>query len=528
MKNKKAIKLAIAILGILIIIIIVALSILSKDFYNKTNNKTTEIPSEYNEAEALLKYYQCSEINITDSPEENFEKDIYLIFGKDLWTDEKSNEGYFNNIIINLTPILEYKNYRMIDNQRQLVISIISENEQIQAIYINGQVNYFQKEETKKTVKKGFKETETTSLTVEAKELKDLLNNNWKASQVSFGTVESRYSDYDIYFDEGIEVKTLGGKVYNIIFNEKYLSTVVNGLKVNENQDKIIETLGKPTFESKSNGIIGYKGQNIYVFFSENEISIYRVEDDYNEEKFLKLWSEFQETKNAREFVSKITGVWDDFDEYITDSQFVYLKYSLKGAVIQFNTNGENGLTIYNNFGGTLDEETKLSLKDINESNIPQNVYLHTTEDLVFVAEQNRVSENIYTLSDEFMKMQDEELYFRILEDEESDVNYNFSEAETGSFRIAYTYTTEDGIYGVKIISKDRKNPNSELIRHKQIYTYGWISEEEFVYSVKGQGIYCYNARTRELKTILEGDEIYKIKTFANNTIYYDNTKIKL
>ena len=34
----------------------------------------------------------------------------------------------------------------------------------------------------------------------------------------------------DVYFDEGYEIKTLQGKVYNIVFTKNYDGTVIDGL----------------------------------------------------------------------------------------------------------------------------------------------------------------------------------------------------------------------------------------------------------------------------------------------------------
>ncbi|MBR6033572.1 MAG: hypothetical protein IKP28_02365 [Clostridia bacterium] len=77
-------------------------------------------------------------------------------------------------------------------------------------------------------------------------------------------------------------------------------------------------------------------------------------------------------------------------------------------------------------------------------------------------------------------------------------------------------------------MSKDRKLPDSELIRHKVINTYGWLNDEELLYSVKGEGIFKYNAETRKLETIITGSDTFEIIKIENNTVYYDNNKIML
>ena len=62
------------------------------------------------------------------------------------------------------------------------------------------------------------------------------------------------------------------------MFNSKYEKEVINGLKTTSTKQEIIEKLGTPQIEQ--NEIIGYKTPQCYIFFSNNEISIYRKEEN--------------------------------------------------------------------------------------------------------------------------------------------------------------------------------------------------------------------------------------------------------
>ncbi|MBR6033571.1 MAG: hypothetical protein IKP28_02360 [Clostridia bacterium] len=390
MKKKKLnrIKIAIVILVIIIITLFIIINQLPKN-----NEVEYEMPSQITSIEDLLKYYNCTNIMITESKENGFEYDIYLKFGEDTWKENgNSNEAYYTSIIVNVANLLNYNSYRMIDSERKLLITIIANNAErkIQKTYINGQIDYFSRELTKK-IADTYKEVKEIDMKIQAKEINALINNNWEPIQL--GTIESRFEDYDIYFDEGIEVKTIDGKVYNIIFTEKYKETILNGLRVNDTKEKITNALGKPSFSDPS--VIGYKGKDIYVFFSENEISVYRVQTFEDMKDFLNLWNTFLNEKDVKSFVNKVTDIWPGYSEFLYDSNFVYLKYTLKGIVIQFNVTTENGIVLYNNFQGTIGNE--LTLKDINPENIPKNIYLHTDEDLVETEEINRIrSKNIH------------------------------------------------------------------------------------------------------------------------------------
>ena len=39
---------------------------------------------------------------------------------------------------------------------------------------------------------------------------------------------------YDIYFDEGYEVRTIQGRVFNIVFTKKYNKPVIEGFKLSK------------------------------------------------------------------------------------------------------------------------------------------------------------------------------------------------------------------------------------------------------------------------------------------------------
>ena len=52
--------------------------------------------------------------------------------------------------------------------------------------------------------------------------------------------------------------------------------------------------------------------------------------------------------------------------------------------------------------------------------------------------------------------------------------------------------------------------------------------ETTFIYGVKDDGIYIYNAQNMNLRQITSGQGDFNITRIENNTIYYDNTSINL
>ena len=293
-KTKKNLRKILVILGAIIFLIL----LIRIAFTNKDETTDALFITDLSSIEELLYYYECKNIQIMDSEEEQFKKDIYLTFGKDLWTDGKSNQAYYNSIVLNLTGLLNHQNYRLIDISRELIIGVIvnPKTKTIDEVYINGELNYFEKQETKEKAG-NFEKISETKFTIHSNEINKFIENDWRAASFELGTLESRFDDYDIYFDEGIEIKTLGGKVYNIVFTKNYKSTIVEDITVNSTKQEVIESLGEPVFVYED--MFGYKGEECYVFFANNQVSIYRREKDYNNDEFLELWLKFQENKDA-------------------------------------------------------------------------------------------------------------------------------------------------------------------------------------------------------------------------------------
>ena len=130
---------------------------------------------------------------------------------------------------------------------------------------------------------------------VQSTELNSLIKGSWYETSTKFGTKESTLENYDIYFEEGIKVRTIQGRIFNIVFTERYSSNIVNDIKVTETQEKIIQKLGEPNYQyqndSNDTNMIGYKGKDFYIFFSNHEVSVYRVETIRQDQEFVQLLS---------------------------------------------------------------------------------------------------------------------------------------------------------------------------------------------------------------------------------------------
>lgn len=506
MPKKKNIK-KILIISILLLVVILAVRQLVVDVIerNSIEEKEYNSISDFSSIEEIAKYTGCTYIKEEKSTGDKYDIDIYLKFKYPLYTDEVSNEEYYYRLIALMVEFENYQNIRLIDEENDIVIAVEcdKENKEIKTLLINGDSNYYGTQENLKELKK-YAELNTTKLKIQSKIINELINKSWEYNQMNFGTKESQYDGYEIYFDEGIEVKKAGKKVLNIVFTEKYGDSVVNDLKVSNTKDEIMNKLGDPTFKNDRLSLIGYKGEKIYAFFSDNRISIYPVEKDYEDIQFASLINEFIENKDFKTFTDKLTDIWPNYDYYDYGDDYTDISYITRGFKFQYNVENSkrDGILLYNNYSGSL-------ISRINKENI-SNVY-YQNEDLVYLYEQDNVGgeHNYKNKYLEYESIKKEVFSIETLQKERARYEKDSSEY--------FVVVQKDGI---KIISIDNKNPNTEI--NELVYTYFWIDNENLIYSIRNKGIYKFNVKTQEKTTVVEGNDNFYIYDYQNGNIYFD------
>ena len=508
--NKIGIK-KILVIGVSIIVVLVLLNVISKLiekklYENKIKDNQYESVSDFKTVREVLVYMGCDYIKETGSKDKNYSRDIYLKFNKDLYDNDESNQQFFENLIIYTANVLKFSNFRMIDNSKNITIEIMcdKDNLQVTSMIINGKAHYFEEMDSKIQLKK-FKEDKEINLDVNANNLKKIINNEWYGNAVEFGSKESTYNKYDIYFEEGIEVRTTAKKIFNIVFTKNYVGEIVNNIKVGDSFSQIESKLGQPSFEEDE--IIGYKSKDMYIFFENDEISIYRNDKETSEE-FTRFLNENLNAVQTKKIASELTDIWSDYNEYSIDEDDIYLEYALKGVKLEYNSADTTGITLYKNFIGNIVENK--TIENIDENEIPQNVNINTEEDLVFISEKNRKAQK------------DEEEYIAQMQvSGQNEFDYNIKSEKVNYY---IKYENEEEI--IRFFSKDNEFAKSEL--EEKINSYMWIGDYQFLYSIKGQGIYIYNPQTRQTVTVKEGKQDYTFKKYENGIIEYDNNKIKI
>lgn len=383
------------ILYLIISVIVIAIFVIignlieKKIFENNVKNKTYSSSQDFKTPREYIVYSGNEYIKEEKSNEKDIDLDIYLKFKLKTYENGKSNETLYNDVVNVIAQILNYSSFRLIDENQQLeiIVQCDSVNKTIKSTYYNGDENYFAKIKSMETIKE-YNERESQKFDIQSKILNDLIQQEWKASKVDLGKKLEEKNDYLIY--NNYMIKNAGKKIFNIVFFENYESNIINNLKVNSKKDYIKQTLGNPDFEFAD--IIGYRGNEFYIFFINNRVSIYRVENEQEGyDEFLKILEQFREYKNSKKLASDITDLWSDYNEYEVNLNQIDIEYALRGIKIQFNVDSDNGIIIYNNYKGEIEEG--INLKDIKENSeykIPKYIFIKANEDLVFNTEIER------------------------------------------------------------------------------------------------------------------------------------------
>lgn len=503
----KKVLLRILIIIIIIIIVIFIYSIIEKKLFKREveNNNYTSV-KEFESVREVAVYLGCDYIKEEELKDQDYSKKIYLKFNKGLYSGNVSNEEFFQKLAIYTANVLDFSNFIFIDESQNITIEVICDKEEkvVKHIKINGDANYYADKESRKNLD-SFKNTNISDITINSDIINNLIKNNWVERKVSFGTKESSLDDYDIYFDEGIKVKRIGDKVFNVVFTERYSKEIVNNLKVGVSFENVKKSLGQPIIEDSS--IIGYKGEKIYIFFEKDEVSIYRVEDSKNEE-FCNIVQQIKNGEDIRKVASNLTDIWSDYDEYSVSGNQINITYSLRGVKFQYNVSDKQGIILYKNYTGYV--ENNKTLTEISKDELPSNIYIDKNYDLVVLKEQVRAeSRKNYAYYDSQNKTQTT-----------NEIVTKYSN------KFYYTQVNQNGVKIQKFICIDKQYPDYEL--NLNINSYMWIDDYRYMYSIKNEGIYILDLKTRKTSTVVEGKENFDFKEYNSNELKYDDKTITI
>lgn len=506
-QNKQNYKIILIVLFVLVFILLILLAMVGilkakdKESHASTNLTFDNLTT----VKDVIEYYKSTYISEEISQKTSIYMDYYLVLKYLPYEeDDTSNEKYYNDLLTTSARVLGYRSFCMIDNKNNIEIEVSCNNGKISKITINGIEDYFIYMDSQIALK-SYEEIPITDILVDSSILNECLNRNWE-SNVYFGERTSIYDEYYIYLNEGIKVRTINNQIYNIVFNTNYKENVVNGLFPGIDFKNVKLSLGDPSFEDEDGKIIGYKGNRIYVFFTENEISIYR-NADLDIDDFWELVDEFlAQNIDFLEFMNQLTYLWPDYSKYTYSSDSVFISYPSKGIEIKLNYDDISGILVYNNIKSSL---TKVG-RYLEDTNFVSRLKI----DSIFEAENRRIN------SIELDKKKCQE-YMESLDDEIKNII-----GESMNYEIYPEVDTSGNIYSMKFISKDSKHANREI--NDSIDSYLWVTSDYFIYSKPKKGIYFFDLTTGNVKRLVSGDKEYKVKGIENRVLKYDSDEITL
>ena len=485
------------VLIILTIILIIAIIIIAKITIDANKPKTSI--NDFSSVKELIEFDGHTYISMQNSTEEGYEKDIYISFSKPtINEDGETNKNLYEIVISHVAGMLKGQNFRLIDSDKNIVVKIqFDENDNVNLYTINDDSKYWEHIKANHQID-NYTNEQLTSITITSQVLANIINNNWTYNDINLGTKESTVDNYEIYFDEGYKVRKLGSEIYNIIFTKNYTSELLSGINTTTSVENVENILGKPTYEDDNNGIIGYKCEYFYIFFTGDEISIYHP-DEYDEadsQRFGRLVTELNQTGDMNTFLNRLTNIYPSYASYYTIDNYVNIIYPLQGFEVTMGASNNNGITIYNNFQGYITDS--ITINDLKQNKqMPANVYTRLDTNLVFSEEMQR------KIMDDFNRNPYDGAYLIQTDD--------------------YTIRNQNNTY--IFYSRDKTKVDSTLTinNFNNMVSY---NQTTFVYGVTNDGIYVYNAESMTSSKIAEGQGNFNIDKIENNTIYYDNTSV--
>lgn len=375
----------ISIILIILIIVLIYLIMLGASDIEESGEIINEIEIVTEQKESLSEILAKFDVEYLKRDSNN----IYVTFNFQLYNEDgSSNEIKLNNLI---NELMEYFNatFYLIDEKNNINIKVFYNEVGDDTIVINDKKDFFEQ-----TDGKTYYDTSNVSIAPEKNiyvsdsTLQYITANNLRYTDLvktlgePIGTDEEGY----LLFDEGdlrVSKYESTNMVRNMIYSGKYLNSVVSKIKEDYSLDVVLEAYGEPTFGGLEEGYLGYRSPEYYIFFHEDEVSIYGYGYSSNIE-LEKLLKEYLADRNLENLSFSIRALWRGYYKHELDVENgkLYLSYPSRGLEINIENNDSNGIIFYNNYyySDSLLEDIKNGAYTLNAD-----------EDFIHIVEQERI-----------------------------------------------------------------------------------------------------------------------------------------
>lgn len=281
----------------------------------------------------------------------------YLKFTKPLFEENgDSNQVYFESIIDEIKPIFTEQTFYLIDNESEIYICVRYDTKtELYTIIINDMENFYDNVEGE-----DYANVDKSEIVDEAYfTFNDYYLVSLIVKDFYFSSIEDKIGEgvpldngYTSYLDGKMELRTIPtGGVRNVVYKDDYEEYITTKINMNTTLEEIYEMEPNNVFGSVKKGYLGYRQEDYYTFFYEDEISLYPYSYS-NNKTFEKILEEYITTRDLASFVANLKTRWMAYDhlEYDPTSNSADILYSTRGIHINIKDNDAKGITFYSNY----------------------------------------------------------------------------------------------------------------------------------------------------------------------------------
>lgn len=316
---------------------------------------------------------------------------IYVRFDRKLYNEDgTSNENFFKVLV---QELVDYKQstFYLIDEKNNIEIKVFfNESDKSYTTNINNKPDFY--EDTDGEIYSAIdhvKIARNSNIYTVEESVDMIAANTLKFDKFVkyLGEPEGPNEDGYYLFDDGnIAVIKYPGedRIRNMVYSAKYVNRFVSEIDKDYSLNKVAEIYGTAPFGSVEEGYLGYRNNDYYIFFYDNEISLHGY--DYTAQlKFEKALEEYIIDKDLYKLYRAVKILWPRYyeAEYNEENQTLYMLYPAKGVEINLGYEDMKGITFYSNYYFTDAIKEKI-----------QNGYfnLNADEDLIHIMEKRRVN----------------------------------------------------------------------------------------------------------------------------------------
>lgn len=282
---------------------------------------------------------------------------INVVLSKGLFEEDgTSNKKYIDSLMTDLMPFYTPKDYYIIDEEKEIEIyARYDEEAKGYDFVINKVEEFYDKVEGEDYVKVDSTHiARGNSFAIDNYLLDKLELNDFYFSKIeeNLGEGTELANGYTSYQNGEILVRIAPtGAVKHMIFSDDYEEKITSRLTAQMSLRKIVETEPKYDFGGVEKKYVGYRQRSYYLFFYEDEVSVYTYSYKKNT-TFEDLLEDYLETKDLGKFVDRLSEKWMAYDslEYDEETQSARILYSTRGVDINIKNNDPKGITFYNNY----------------------------------------------------------------------------------------------------------------------------------------------------------------------------------